>query len=465
MTEAESGGAISVSVGRSCDSGETWLRGAWNGLPEIHRAIVRSRSEGETLAKIGQKLGCTRERVRQIQQRVTEELIGAQEYYAPHLPNRILEGVYGASAVTEEDLETITGLEQTLPRDVLFYGLGLEHPASKFAIPKTLWTFDRGMLGSQLQDLISAAPFMNDDAEAAAETLGIPLVVDWKAILSTPGGPLEQTEFGWVRRSRRPRDLAYLWLCIESEPRSAFDIAEAIGSTSERALREMMRRESQFVQLRPEGTWALADWHHLDTQHRYSSALEVVVEVLRDIGPMAIDRLEQEAKLRYPVTKWRIRQCLLSNLIGLNEHGLVDLVERGASPIVEPEPRRPDHIQVQGNVIGMSIQVDRNLLRGSGLPVNRWLSWYLGLRSAPSSRYFELPEPFGEVVIRRGLGMSQISSLRQVANALDVSDGCLLTLLMHTDTDFADVVHSCPAKCQNTGLASRLSELATSTTA
>ena len=222
----------------------------------------------------------------------------------------------------------------------------------------TLWTLEPGMLSTQMHDLISAAPFTNDDAEAAAEALGIPPAVDWKALLGAPGESLEQTEFGWIRRSRRPRDLAYLWLRHETEPRSALEIAKAIGSTSVRALRAMMSRESQFVQLRPEGTWALADWHHLDTQIRYSSTLEVVLEVLHDIGPMAIDRLEQETKLRYPVTTWRIRQCLSSNLVGLNEHGLVDLVERGATPIVESEPRRPDHIQVRGNVIGMSIEVD-----------------------------------------------------------------------------------------------------------
>ena len=88
-------------------------------MPDHHREIVTSRSERREPGGNRSKAELYARTSTTDSEKVTEELIGAQEYYAPELPNQILEGVYGRSAVTEVELGMITGLEQTLPRDML----------------------------------------------------------------------------------------------------------------------------------------------------------------------------------------------------------------------------------------------------------------------------------------------------------------------------------------------------------
>ena len=151
-----------------------------------------------------------------------------------------------------------------------------------------------------------------------------------------------------------------------------------------------MRRDDAFAQVRPEGTWALADWRVPGSDNRYTTAVDVVVEVLREIGPLDYEHLRDECQQRYPVSEWRITQCLSSNLIGINGEGLYDLAERGATPIEDSEPKKPRNIEASGNVVGIELTVDSELLRGSGIPVHRWLTWYLKLRTAPSTRHFDL---------------------------------------------------------------------------
>jgi hypothetical protein len=247
-----------------------------------------------------------------------------------------------------------------------------------------------------------------------------------------------------VRTGRTTRDRAYLWLKQQGEPRPAAEIAEAAGS-SEHATRENMRRDEAFSQVRPEGTWVLSDWHVDGASNRYASAEEVVVEVLRELGPLDEEQLRVECQRRYPVTGWRITQCLSSNAIGLNSEGRYDLAERGAIPVEDSEPRRPDHIQVSGDVVGVELPVTHDVLRGSGIPVNRWLTWYLGLRTAPSTRYFKTEDGSGELTVKRATSNAQLSSLRSAAVALGVVQGCKLVLLLRLDSNTASLRHACAA--------------------
>ncbi|TWH01724.1 hypothetical protein L615_001600000160 [Nocardioides sp. J9] len=139
-----------------------------------------------------------------------------------------------------------------------------------------------------------------------------------------------------------------------------------------------------------------------------------------------------------------MNQCLSSNLIGLNPAGLYDLAERGAVPVEDTEPKQPPTIKTSGDVVGIELVVDREILRGSGIPVNRWLTWHLGLRTAPSTRYFTFPEGHGEVRVTRMTSNAQVSSLRAVAAKFGLVEGCKFALLLNTSTDTASVRHICP---------------------
>ena len=296
-------------------------------------------------------------------------------------------------------------------------------------------------------------PMTEADANQAALELGMPEVLPVEQLLAQPESKLTKHPLGWIRTARSGRDLAYLWLRSEGEPRTVTDIA-AVTGTSEHAIRETMRREDDFAQVRPEGTWALADWRLPGTEAKYTNAVDVVTDVLRELGPLSFEDLCAEAVRRYPVSTWRVRQCVSNSVVGLNTDGLYDLSERGATPIEDSEPRRPANIEVHGDVVGVQIPVNHDLLRGSGLAVNRWLTWYLGLRTAPSTRYFTLVND-QTLTVKRGTSVSQISSLRTVALNKGLVEGCRIVILLNLKTEEATVRHSCLAdECPAKSIAS-----------
>jgi hypothetical protein len=97
-----------------------------------------------------------------------------------------------------------------------------------------------------------------------------------------------------------------------------------------------------------------------------------------------------------------------------------------------------------GFVVAVGLPVTHDVMRGSGISVNRWLTWRLGLRHAPSERYFELSELTGTITVRRRTSTSAISSLRSAAIALGVVEGCQLIVLFRTKPGTSDVRHACP---------------------
>jgi hypothetical protein len=420
-----------------------WLDAAWAALPERSREILRRRLAGETLDEIGRALDLTRERVRQVQKTSESALVRAMEQRAPQLPSALHTELGDSPAVADPHIAALVQAHSATALGCLLKTLGLSHPHTWDGALSDYWTFRPSGLQQQLRRMVELAPLTYQEADQAASELGLPEDLDWQSILARSNSKLAAHNLGWIRPARATRDVAYLWLKLEGEPRPADEIAAQAGC-SEHAARENMRRDPAFSQVRPEGTWALTDWRVPGSENRYSSAVDALVEVLRDLGPLPVDQLRVETQRRYPVSDWRVNQCLSSNLIGLNAAGLYDLAERGAVPVEDTEPKQPPNIKTSGDVVGIELEIDREILRGSGIPVNRWLTWHLGLRTAPSTRHFALPEGHGEVRVTRATSNAQISSLRAVTLELGLVEGCKLALLLNTSTDTASVRHICP---------------------
>lgn len=420
-----------------------WLDAAWNALPDRIQTILSRRAQGETLAEIGVHLGLTRQRIAQLETKATKAIVSAQEKNAPDLLDCLTERMGKQPFISDEEVANVLGAAPQAAVAIIMKHLGLQRSNLASGLLDGVWSREPLALESQLKALADLIPLPDEDAQMAAASLNIPESVPWRTVLQAHYR-VALADLGWIRVSRVSRDRAYLWLRSQGEPRSALEIAKAAG-TSEHAMRETMRRDNAFAQVRPEGTWALADWRAIGADNRYSNAVEAVVEVLRELGPLDYNGLRAECQRRYPVSDWRITQCLSSNLIGLNNAGLYDLAERGAVPVEDTEPRRPKQIQVSGNVVGVEIPVTHDVLRGSGIPVNRWLTWYLGLRTSPSSRYFKMNDGKSELTVRRATSNAQLSSLRAPALALGVVEACKLVLLLHVDTDTAELRHECPA--------------------
>jgi hypothetical protein len=134
---------------------------------------------------------------------------------------------------------------------------------------------------------------------------------------------------------------------------------------------------------------------------------------------------------------------LSSNQIGRTQDGRYGLTEGGAIPIEDAEPRKPDNMAESGSIVAVRLPVTRDVMRGSGIGVNRWLMWRVGLRQAPSERYFELTDLPGSIALRRRTSTSAVSSLRSAALALGVVEGCELIVVFRTEEGTADVRHAC----------------------
>lgn len=416
---------------------------AWEALSPRDRTVLELRLSGATLDQVGAAIGVTRERVRQIQVRGEEDMLSALDKHLPDLAAELHRLLDDHAAVADADLYTALDVAPSVPMSAVLRTLGVSRPRTWAGDLTGWWTLRPAAVDVQLRDLAAQAPFADDELAQRAAAIGMPQGLPLRELLADEGSPLTAGPAGgWVRYSRAGADAAYLWLKDQAEPRSSAEIASAVGA-NERALREAMRRDPRFAQRRPEGTWVLSEWRSNTTIRHYANAVDAVVEVLEELGPLTLEQLTAETIQRYPVSAWRITQCLSSNQIGLTQDGRYDLTERGAIPIEESEPRKPDNMAESGSVVAVRLPVTYDVMRGSGIGVNRWLTWRMGLRHAPSERYFELSELTGAITVRRRTSTSAISSLRSAATALGVVEGCQLIVVFRTELGTADVRHAC----------------------
>ncbi|SCE04567.1 sigma factor-like helix-turn-helix DNA-binding protein [Streptomyces sp. DvalAA-19] len=428
---------------------DEWLVRAWESgvFDERERAVVAGRSEGRTLDEVGEALGLSRERVRQIQNRARKRLTEMADLVQDGWREKA-HATGTSPAAPREAFAAAIGVVDHVALDELLATAGLEAPRTWAGPLRGWWSIDAGALDGALRRLIDTAPFRGDELGRAAAEAGLPAGLPLAELLTHPGSRLALSpDRHWVRRKARGRDAAYLWLLESGRPCQPDELIAPMAATTVAAVREALRRDDRFRQVRPEGTWALTEWTHLRASP-YATAVEAMVAVVTESGPLSRARLFARVTELYPVTPWRLKQCLLSDQLGETPDGLIDLVSRGARPFEEEEPAQPDTMAVEGEVLGVRIPVTRDILRGSGVNVHTWLTWRLGLRRAPMSRTFTTPGDHAPLVVRRGTSSAQLSSLRRHALELGVVDGCLLAVLLRLNDDTARVGHGCaPGNC------------------
>lgn len=452
MFEAGSADAqwLPLSLFEGASGAAHWLPTAWDSLDDRQRDMLIQRHEDKTLAAIGRSHGVTRERARQIvigaSKILREEALATRAMWKPQLEELFL----NASAVPEDALTSIFVDPKGTARYALLRELGFEHPRTWAGPLRQFWTREPGDLDRQLRDLAKYGPYRAEELVPRAVALGVPESVPVASIAAHRKSPLLRADGMWVRRSSRGRDAVYLWLADEGSPRHIEDMVAALGGDG-RAVKESLRRDERFRQIRPEGTWALREWP-LNGTTEYTNALDAVLGVLAELGPMTRGNLYRETARRYTVTYSRVLQCLLSDRIGIaaGASKMVDLVERGALPLEEREPKRPANVAIDdsGKVIGFKVRVDAEVLRGSGVIIHRWITWRLGLRQAPMSRTFSLTDFTGELTLTRNTSAAHISSLRAYAETMGLALGCELAVVLRLEVGTARLQHACaPEDC------------------
>lgn len=422
----------------------------WHDLDPRTRNILELRLHGFTLDEIGQDLRLTRERIRQLEKKGRNRLKSEISMVLPTLAVELerLANAEGALCINSAQEAAETCCSSGIA--VFLQSIGYQRCLVWGRRFPDWWAKDLTILLKSLNTLTEDAPFKGGELADRCSLATIPAGFPVEEALTAPGsGILRDNSGNWIRRSSKSADSAYLWLSERVEPAEADEIAEAIGAVSARALSEVMRRnDARFTQIRPEGTWALREWNHLSGT-TYKDATEAVIGVLQDLGPLTLPQLISETIRRYPVTPWRVGQCVSSSDIGQIEDGRYDLIHRGAEPTVPREPVKPDYIAESGNLVAVRLSVNSELLRGSGIGVSIWLTWKLGLHSYPSQLDFD---GTNTVTVRRHSSGASISSLRTFAQTQGLNQGCVLFVILDTDRMTCKLRHGCVTECPN-GLA------------
>lgn len=420
------------------------LGALWASALEERDAYILKERLSSTLEQIGERLGISRERVRQLERQARVRLKArlTAEYdlelgllLATLASQLVVDDAYLASLFGEAS-ERVTRACMGVVAVVPVSGWGFEAAG--------WWTSRPEAVKSALTDLVSNAPFPDAELTDRALNVGLPTALRYADLLAATGSPVRRHAAGpwWVRRTAVHRDATYLWLLERGEPEPIGAIAEAIG-IAENAAREGMRRDDRFTLLRPLGHWSLVEWNLPNAG--YNGALEAVVSVLDSMGPMPYETLRKEVQGIYPVTQWRIAQCLNSALLGRMPNDDIGLERYGAVPIEEEAPKRPSNVAVSedGNLMAFTLPVDVELLRGSGIVIPRFIGWQLGLRHAPESREFRMSQSQDTLTITRNLSGTQITALRRWAVELGVVEGCRLAVTLRLDSNKVRIVHGC----------------------
>jgi hypothetical protein len=410
-------------IARSLMSPDEWL-------------VLRHR-QTETLEGIGRRLRITRERVRQIEAKAERKLrlilLGDAALVA-EWRIRLERPAVAELSLVEQHIDAATeSADQREVAKFILLVIGAQHP--------------RRFTG-QLEVLL---PCENAQMDAAIAALALDKAVPVEELLADAGSPVRRNSVidGWVHARGQDRDAVWLVLQRRGSPQPIMELARELRIPRHN-LEEALRRDDRFCQTRPSRRWAISEWKVLENSHAgsYETTIDAVREVILDLGPQRLSQLTRNVIARYPVSPAAIAQCLAHEDIGRWPDGRVDLIANGAPAVKESEPAVPAGVfpEDRGRTLAILMPVTRDMLRGSGLGVPRYVSWALGLRRAPQERLFRTHE--GEQIsIRKRIQGTNISTLRRFAESLGAEVGCDLVVRLNTTNNAANVSLGCQGNC------------------
>jgi hypothetical protein len=419
-------------------------------LPPEHLGLLYLRLPS-TLAKAGSQLVVTKERVRQIQADEERKLKEAVEKELPDLL-RSWRAQLASPAVSESDLfdrHEDPALDISLQRDIgriVLSAIGASHPIYQAAHGQLAgwWCSEPSRLLRIVRQARTIAPCEQSELASYATGCSLPTDFPIKEVFGVQGSRIrfDARVNGWVKESANERDAVFLYL----KQRHIVLLDELAGFLHVKPVRRLdaqLSGDSRFEKLRPSGEWTLATPGNGSRENTYRTTLDAVLSVLTDRGPMKLRQLTAEVIKKYPVSASAVSQCLASSFIGRWPDGRIDLAQRGAPRVRQSIPAMPASIKVMSDELTLSLKVGKSLLRGSSVPVHRYITWWLGMTVAPSEATFSLPDR-QLLSVHRGLQGSYLSSLRSVASQQGASFGCVLLLTLNRSRGTAIIILTCP---------------------
>jgi len=420
-------------------------------FPTVLRRLGRVRdSEETTLEKTGQRIGVTRERVRQLEKHFSvlgveairndgSELFRAVESFT-RAPSGICLSQWSLACAKLSVIESLSLRNENFSelafrfsnRGVPSESLRSSELADYFG-PEPPFTFD----GSRQNGALMGTFLLRLTLEQAGFKANAASDFQW---IHSHAPKVESKSPSPADLSRRKR-IARIEAALAGGPLRSQEIADITGEKNAHSLREFMRRQPAFSLYN--GFWALASSNEFKPgAGKFSSVYEAVLHILDEYGPMENVELSAKMDELYPVSWGRIHQAIDHEKIGRLGDGRVGLVSHGASKKPEKEPTIPGALLYSPPVARLSISISKDHLRGSGFGAPRWLGWKLGLTATPHKAIFHAPNGSSLKIARRG-GAIQFGSIRNLLTEQKVEIGCLFELTFDLEKFLVVGAHTC----------------------
>lgn len=384
--------------------------------------------EPATLHELGQELGVTRERVRQIETKVRQrlcELIStpasrAVVYAAAQLRRRM------GAAFPVEDLSSHLILRFDIHPDMASMKDAIEQlilwvaGPYKERTPGWLVCEAESNLPSAtiavLHSATQSGPIPKEEGIEAIEDLGVVTRYAERWISQT--GRFRFVD-GWlVRWSGSFADKAEHLLLLGGEPLTREEIGERVaGSVSRGSIQQLyaderfMRTSRIHIGLR---IWGLEEYSSIEE--------EIAQEIDRQEGKASSDHLIATLTTNFHVAESSVRAYLSNspNFSLTSEGYYVNRPRASSARGIRPIERSRSCFRI-GNHWAHKVQVTPDILRGSGSGISTAFAAYVGA-GVPGAKV-QFPSPVGPITIANTPTGSTISSLRAAVNSSGASEG------------------------------------------
>ena len=399
-----------------------------------NRVLVDERPE--TLAHIGERLGVTRERIRQIEKEAIKRLeqLRSPEYRpvmrrANFLRKKLGTVVpKGENSVDDVLTWVVADLEPDFPRSFaqqVFLWL-----AGPYKSRKGWLTADSRIVVKSEDALLRCesnhALIAREDARTALNELGIRetyhmawidhLKIFWRVeggLLCVQGTILDKAE----------KLLRYL-----DRPATADEIVELIGSSSVRSVRQRLMDDPRFWRINKQSQFVLAGTVGYD---EYTGIIDEITQELESCGGSAtVEHLVEKIATTYGVKPTSVLAYLSTPLFVRNESNVVSLRQNEEVTIATDIRKTADCYRLKDGW-AWRVRVDSQLMKGSGRlfpnAFARELGCELGQKIQVSSR-------FGAITISWPMGSTTgatIGSIRTALEGLDAAIGDYVFVVSH----------------------------------
>ncbi len=384
----------------------------------LGRLLANGLRPVDTLETLGSRHGVTRERIRQLEARIAQEIrdLAATQFSVLTVHAAELADLVGAACPVDALPEELSpDGDEDLTDELFAYLAGPFRLVDGWMIKADLARApsEIGKRAFEAAHTDGVAPL--DAMLDALGELGIAQEHRERLIDATPGlRRLERTVSRWTTHADKCRGV----LAEAGRPMLGVELAAAIGEADNvRTIRNSLGAAFPRV---GRDLYALPEWEHPE----YRGIVAEMVERLQD-GPWDLDDLAKELANTFGVSDVSVRMYAGMHPRFVSEGGMARLRRKDEPYVPATDLTQSSRCYQVDGVWALRVPVDRDVLRGSGRPIPEAFAVHLGLNPLEDRRV-----DVGRHSVWLGWSMApSLGSTRSIAHELRLEAGDHLLLL------------------------------------